>query len=124
MNINTNSNNTNETINKLIKEKDDLIEKIKRYPAILEKNEKLISIIFTPSNQKFHYSLICKNTDTIHRIEEQLYKEYPELIENENCFLSKGKLLNRFQPFEKNGIKNGDTIIINQIDSSIILKSN
>ena len=37
-----NSNNPTETINKLIKEKEDLIEKLKRYPVILEKNEKLI----------------------------------------------------------------------------------
>ena len=118
-----NSNNPNETINKLIKEKEDLIEKLKRYPVILEKNEKLISIIFTPSNQNIHYSLICKNTDTIHKIEEELYKDYPELAQNENYFLYKGKVLNRFQPFEKNGIKNGATIILNPIDSLINLKS-
>ena len=74
-----NSNNPNETINKLIKEKEDLIEKMKRYPAILEKNEKLISIIFTAINQKINYSLICKNTDTIIKVEKELYKEFPKL---------------------------------------------
>ena len=34
-----NSNNPTETINKLIKEKEDLIEKLKRYPVILEKTK-------------------------------------------------------------------------------------
>ena len=110
-----NSNNSNEALNKLIKEKNELLEKIKRYPVILEKNEKLISIIFASENRKFNYSLICKNTDNIHKIEEELYKECPKLFETEISFLINGKLLNRFQPFEKNNIKNGDTIILKQI---------
>ena len=44
--ISSQSNDSNEKLIKLIKEKDDLISKLKRYPVILEKNEKLISIIF------------------------------------------------------------------------------
>ena len=42
--INEQNNNQNEII-KLYKKIDDLNEKFKRYPFILEKNEKLISII-------------------------------------------------------------------------------
>ena len=107
---------------KLNKEKDDLLEKIKRYPVILEKGEKLISIIFSSINQNFNYSLICKNTDNIQKIEEQLYNQYPQIMETENYFSFKGKLLNKFQAFEKNNIKNGDTIILKQIDPNTILK--
>ena len=102
----------------LIKEKEDIIkdlnEKIKRYPFILEKNEKIISIIFSSVDQNVNYSLICKNTDTINRLEEKLYKEFPNLSERENYFLCKGKLLNKFHSFEKNYIKNGDIIVLNQ----------
>lgn len=121
-NNSTGANYSNEALMKLTKEKDDLLEKIKRYPVILEKGEKLISIIFSSVNQNFNYSLICKNTDNIHKIEEQLYNQYPQLMETENYFSFKGKLLNRFQVFEKNSIKNGDTIILKQIDPNAILK--
>ena len=105
----------------LIKEKEDIIkdlnEKIKRYPFILEKNEKIISIIFSSVDQNVNYSLICKNTDTINRLEEKLCEEFPNLSERENYFLCKGKLLNKFHSFEKNHIKNGDIIVLNQNDS-------
>ena len=110
----------------LLKEKEDIIkdlnDKIKRYPFILEKDEKIISIIFSSMDQQVNYSLLCKNTDTINRIEERLYKEFPNLSEKENYFLCKGQILNKFQTFEKNHIKNGDIIILNRFDSSGIFK--
>ena len=44
---------------KLIKDKEDKIndlnEKLKRFPFILEKNEKLMSVIFSSMNQKINY---------------------------------------------------------------------
>ena len=99
---------------KLYKALYDLNEKLKRYPCILEENEKLISIIFTSVDQKIHYSLVCKNTDTINKLEAELYKEYPEFSEADNYFMCKGNILNKFKTFEINKIKNGDVIILNQ----------
>ena len=75
-----------------------------------------MSVIFTSVDQKAHYSIICKNTDTIHRLEEELYKEYPEYSETENYFLCNGKVINKFKTFEVNHIKNGDTIVLNKRD--------
>ena len=50
-----NSNNSIDTLIKLIKDKENIInelnEKIKRYPITLEKNEKLISIVFSSMSQ-------------------------------------------------------------------------
>ena len=113
-----NSNNSIDTLIKLIKDKENIInelnEKIKRYPISLEKDEKLISIVFSSMSQKTNYSLICKNTDTIHKLEEELYKAYPKLSETENSFIFKGKPLNKFQSFEKANIKNGDNIILSK----------
>ena len=100
----------------------ELKEKIKRYPFVLEKNERLISIIFYSVDQKVHYPMICKNTDTINKLEGKLYEEYPNLSERENYFLCKGGVINKFQSFEKNKIKNGDIIILNQNDSSQIFE--
>ena len=42
-----------------------------------------MSIIFSSVNQKINYSIVCKNTDNIHKIEEQLYKKYENLLENQ-----------------------------------------
>ena len=125
-NISNNQNNSNDILIKLINEKEstikDLKEKIQRYPFILEKNEKIMSIIFSSVNQKVNYSMVCKNTDTINKLEAKLYEEYPNLSERENYFLCKGRLLNKFQSFEKNHIKNGDIILLNQNDSSILFQ--
>ena len=125
-NMNNIQNNSYDKLINLINEKEnkiiDLEEKIKRYPFVLEKNEKIMSIIFSSLNEKFNYSMVCKNTDTIHKLEEKLYEEYPNLSESENYFLCKGKVLNKFQSFEKNHIKNGDIILLNQNDSSTLFQ--
>ena len=122
------NNQNNATAIKMIKEKEDVIkdlnETIKRYPFTLEKNEKIMSIIFCSASQKINYSLVCKNTDTIRKLEEELYKEYPYLCENENLFLYKGKILNKFQTLEKNKIKNGDNIILDPNENSSIFSAN
>ena len=107
-----------EKINELKAKINELKEKIKRYPFVLEKNERLMAIIFYSVNQKVHYPMICKNTDTIHKLEAKLYEEYPNLSERENYFLCKGEVINKFQSFEKNKIKNGDIIILNHNDFS------
>ena len=108
-----NQNNSNKII-ELYKEIHDLNEKLKRYPFILEKGQRLISVIFSSVDQQTHYSMICKNTDTIHDLENDLYKEYPDYSCTENIFLCKGKIINKFHSFESNGIKNGDVIVLNK----------
>ena len=65
---NLNSNEPNEIV-RLYKKIEDLTEKIHRYPFILEKDEKMLSIIFF--SKKVNYSMICKNTDTIHTLEPE-----------------------------------------------------
>ena len=124
--MNNIQNNSNAKLINLLSQKEEQIkelkEKIKRYPFVLEKNERLMAIIFYSVDQKVHYPMICKNTDTIHKLEEKLYEEYPNLSERENYFLCKGGLINKFQSFEKMKIKNGDIIILNQNDSSQIFE--
>ena len=111
--IQNNTNDSNKII-QLYNKIEDLNEKLKRAPYILEKNEKLISVIFTSTDQTAHYSMICKNTDTIHDLEKDLYKEYPNFSMSDNYFLCKGKIINKFQTFESNNIKNGEVIMLNQ----------
>ena len=108
-----NYSNQNQII-ELYEKIDNLNEKLKRYPIELEKNEKLISIIFASSDQAIYYSMICKNTDTISDLEKQLYKEYPDFIETDNFFLCKGSVINKYKSLESYKIKNGDILILNK----------
>jgi len=50
------------------KEIKELKELNSRYPFVLEKNEKIMSVIFISVDQKVHFSIICKNTDLFTRI--------------------------------------------------------
>ena len=108
--------NAKEELFLLNKKINNLNETLKRYPVILEENEKLISIIFASSDQTMHYSMICKNTDTISGLEQKLYSEYPKFIDSNNIFLCNGNAINRNRSFESYKIKNGDTIIVNKMD--------
>ena len=110
----SNNSNTYLEMNNLYKQINELNEKLKRYPFILEKGEKIMSVIFSSVDQNIHYSIVCKNTDKIHKLEEELYKEYPQFSETDNYFMCKGKVLNKFHTFESNNIKNGDVIVVNQ----------
>ena len=118
LNIQINPNNSNNS-NKMIELYEkivDLQEKLNRFPFILEKNEKLMSIIFSSVGQNIHYSIVCKNTDDINKLERELYREYPQFSETDNYFMCKGKVINKFHTFESNHIKNGDVILVNQRD--------
>ena len=119
---NNNSQNNSDEIFKLYKKNvelnekiEDLNEKLSIYPFILEKDEKILSVIFASAT--ITYSIICKNTDTINKLEPELYEKYPELLETNNYFLYKGTVANRFKKFEDLKFKNGDIIIINQYEN-------
>ena len=58
-NINKDKDNSNKDIiiKKLNNEIDKLKEKLSRYPFELSKGEKLISVIFTSSDENMHYSM-------------------------------------------------------------------
>ena len=119
LNIQINPNNNNNNSIKVIELYEkivDLQEKLNRFPFILEKNEKLISIIFSSVSQNIHYSIICKNTDAINKLERELYREYPQFSQTDNYFMCKGKVINKFHTFESNHINNGDVILVNQRD--------
>ena len=103
---------------KLIEELNNKIEElneyIDRYPFRLEKGEKILSIRFTSMSQKVNYSIICKNTDNLVKLEAELCKEFPELSETKNYFICKGTVIDKFKKLNELNFKNGDIIIIDQ----------
>ena len=79
----------------------------------IKPGEKIISIIFKSIDQKVNFSFTCKNTDIFVRIEEKLYKVYPEYKEYNNFFTVSGRTIKRFKSIEENNIKNADNILLN-----------
>jgi len=114
------NNNLNEEINLLKNENKKQIIEIKELesenPYKLKKNEKLITIIFVSSDQKIHYSLICKNTQKFAFVEQELYDIFPEYKETENFFLLNGEKINRNKTIEENNIKFSDKIMVNKFE--------
>ena len=60
------------------KEVKDLKIKLARYPFNLDEGEQLISIMFKTYEEDIQYSIVCKNTDSLSKIELEFYKDYPE----------------------------------------------
>ena len=93
------------------------IEELKsENPYKLKKNEKLITIIFFSSDQKIHYSLICKNTQKFAFVEQELYDIFPEYKKTENIFLLNGEKINRNKTIEEINIKFSDIITVIKYD--------
>ena len=101
-------------IKELNKEIDKLKEKLSRYPFELSKGEKLISVIFTSSDQNMFYSIICKNTQKFTELEEKLYNDYPEYSKSNNYFIINGNRVNKNKSLDENKIRNSDIIILTQ----------
>ena len=77
-----------------IQKKNNELEELKtKLPFNLNKDEKLMTVIFISDAQDIHYSLICKNTDKFNVIENRLYEAFPQYLESENYFIANGKKL-------------------------------
>ena len=107
-----NSNNDKELIIQLYKKIDELKDKLSRYPFELSNGEKLISVIFTSSDQKIHTSIICKNTEKFIKLEEKLFNDYPEYSEFDVYFMVNGSRISKYKTLDENKIKNNDIIIL------------
>ena len=64
-------------------------------------------IYFTSTDQTINYSIPCIATDIFAKVEEELYKEYPEYRETNNTFLANGMQVLRFKTIDENKIGNG-----------------
>ena len=79
----------------------------------IKPGEKIFSINFTSFDQNIaNYSIVCKNTDTFVRLEEKLYKDYPEYKDKETYFIKNGDKIKRFKSLDENNIKKNDVIML------------
>ena len=115
-------NSNNEYIKKikeleeLIKSKNSDINNLKNDNneiTTIKSGEKIIAIFFTSNLQDIHMPIPCKNTDTFVKIEEKIYNEYPKYKDYNTYLTVNGNVIKRFKTLEENGIKSGNTIIVN-----------
>jgi len=86
------------------------------YNNLKESNKNLLSVIFTSTNQKIHYSIICKSTDIFANIEKLLYEESPEFKNKNIIFTVIGNQINKDLTLSENKIKNSSAITLNNIN--------
>ena len=80
--------------------------------GMVNRNE-MIAILFKSVDQKVEMPYACHITDEFHNIEQELYKEYPELKEVNTYFTVNGQTIKRFKTITENKIKNYVIVILN-----------
>ena len=107
--------NLMESINQLVIQKEKELSEIKSaLPFELKKGEKLMTLIFFSTDQKIHYALICKNTDSFGSVEEKLFKVFPECQEETYFFLANGSKINRYKTINELKLKNSEIITMDK----------
>ena len=76
-------------------------------------DKKIFSVSFITPDQKT-IPITCKHNMKFNLIENHLFKEYPEINNNNITYLVNGQIIERNSTFEENNIKAGDKIIIVQ----------
>ena len=79
---------------------------------LLSKDEELISIIFIYEEQKVHYSIICKNVDSLTTAEQKLFDKFPQMKEEDYDYYKNNTRLKRTYKFKENKVNNGDIITL------------
>ena len=78
--------------------------------------ETIIVVNFVSLTYNITYPMACRKTDIFENIEEKLYREFPSLKSKKIYFLANGNKINKSLTIEQNKIKNGNTILINEIE--------
>ena len=111
----------NEKINNELKIKNEELNKLKsklfdKYYIDNNKNEKLFSINFTSVDQSFLYPITCNENDSISKLEQEVYNEYPKYKDYNTYLTVNGNIIKRFKTVKENGIKKGNAILVNIIE--------
>ena len=78
----------------------------------LNKNEKLMYVMFTNSKNDFHYELTCKSTDKFSKLEAKFYEKFPEYRKCSNYFMINGNRIINHKTLEENHFKDSNVVII------------
>ena len=101
-----------EFTDKLEEREKELNEPNKIFPFKYLKGDKIFTVTFITLNEDIHYSLIFKNTDKFHRLEETFYDKFPEFNNSNTIFLNHNKIIDKSNSLETNNIIDNDIIIV------------
>ena len=65
--------------------------------------------------------MACKNTTLISRLKEKLYNDYPKYKDFPTYLTVNEMIIKRFKTLEENGVKNGNSIMVNIYDNNCFL---
>jgi len=113
----TNENKDELLQNILLKDKEisELKKKLES-SILLSEGEELISIIFIYEEQHVHYSIICKNVDSVSIAEQKLFEKFPEMKDEEYDYYLNDTRLKRGYKFKEKKIENGAIITLKKRD--------
>ena len=90
-----------------------LKNKLNAYNIDKNDNKFGFPIKFQAINNEFDLPMICNENESISRLEEELYNQYPKYKDLDTYLLCNGKILKRFRTVKENNIKKYDTILVN-----------
>ncbi len=91
----------------------DLKESLNNNSNSILQGGKPFAISFESVDSKIKYPIICTSNTIISRLEEEIYNEYPEYKELNTYLTCNGLFVKRFKTINENGIKKGNSIIVN-----------
>ena len=108
----------------------DIIDKKDKEIAVLKHNDSskikknvinpsdLICVNFVSLDQRImNYSIPCTGNTVFVKLEEKLYKDFPEFRETRNEFLYNARSVSRFKTINENKIKNNGVVQLVSIDN-------
>ena len=110
------NNSTDNNMEKDISTKTEELEKALDLNPFELKEEKFFSVNFTTTDEKMHYSLICKNNDIFSKIEEQFYNDNPKFNKKENIFMIGNNKIESSKTLDENNIHNNSIILIKKVN--------
>jgi len=103
----------------------DIIDKKDKEIAVLKHNDSskikknvinpsdLICVNFVSVDQRIrNYSIPCTGDTVFVKLEEKLYKDFPEFRESQNNFMCNGLVVSRFKTINENKIRNNDIVML------------
>ena len=83
---------------------------------MINPGEEVMAVNFTSCENDINCPMPCKNTTLVSRLEEKLYNDYPRYKDFPTYLTVNGTIVSRFKTLEENGIKNGNSILVNKYD--------
>ena len=98
--------------------KQEAIQKI--ISKLTGQNKDIIKVNFISTDQQINCSLECNKNEKFNKLENLLYKQYPQFNDPKTYFIVNGIKVEKDKTLEENKIKNNDTIMVNKVNTTML----